>query len=591
MKKYKYITRISGFLALLLVMTACEPQIAEKPDIGLPPTSDQLSFTITPGSDAFHVVLTNTSSVTGIPYWDFGNGVKGSGETATVKYSLEGDYTIKLTYVTKGGTGTLSKQYTQPVTDFSIFTDPVYVNLTGGAADADGKTWVVDSQTKGHFGVGDANGLGNGLEWWSADPNIKSGTGAYDDELTFILTDFVVSYDNKGVSYVKAYRKDDPALATTYLNPRLNKDDWDVDYATPVTGTWTILDKTGGKYLKIISNNPIFPGLDVGAKDNEYKIVAISENQLELTCYSSYESWTMWHFLLIPKGYVRPTITYTVNATEGVDNDVALSVTGFTIPEGQSVTNVTWNFGDGSAEVTSATKDDVVHHVYMRKGTYTVSAKLNTSLGVLTSTKPVILANNNSTYVEFLLDMMVVYNDFSEVQVFPVLGEDCSVTIVDNPSKFYPNKTSKVAFYTKTAKEWANAFMKLGPGYRFDLRLQSTFSIMVYGTAGDKILLKLENTDKGGDAWQTGTELTYTIAQTNKWELATYNFSGADVQPGAEGWKWWPDPVSYDVAADPYYNHEFYNVVRIMCNPGVAIGTHAFYFDDLSGPHVEGISK
>ena len=55
MEKNKYITRITGILAILLVMVACEPQMADKPDIGLPPTADQLDFTITPGSDAFHV--------------------------------------------------------------------------------------------------------------------------------------------------------------------------------------------------------------------------------------------------------------------------------------------------------------------------------------------------------------------------------------------------------------------------------------------------------------------------------------------------------------------------------------------------------
>ena len=37
MEKYKYITRITGILAILLVMVACEPQMADKPGIGLPP--------------------------------------------------------------------------------------------------------------------------------------------------------------------------------------------------------------------------------------------------------------------------------------------------------------------------------------------------------------------------------------------------------------------------------------------------------------------------------------------------------------------------------------------------------------------------
>ncbi len=335
---------------------------------------------------------------------------------------------------------------------------------------------------------------------------------------------------------------------------------------------------------------PIFPNFDVGAKNNEYKIVKVEENLLELTCLSSYEDWTNWHFQLVPKGFVRPKITYTVNATEGADNNVACSVTGYSIPAGQSVTNITWDFGDGSATVVGG-KDEVVNHVFMRKGIYTVTASLNTSIGTLTGTAGITLANNNSAYVPFLLDMMIIYNDFSEVQVFPVNGQDCGVSIVDNPSKVIPNRSTKVAFYTKTNQQWANANMQLSPGYRFDLRQQHTFKILVYGKAGDVVLLKLENTDKGGDAWQTGTELTYTIQATNKWEVAEYNFSGADVQPGAEGWKWWPDPVSYDVVADPYYNNDFYNIVRIMFNPGNGSDTHEFYFDDLSGPHVEGIMK
>ncbi len=596
MKIYKHFSRLAGVLALLLIITACEPQLADKPDIGAAPTADQLDFTIAPGSDAFNFVITNTSAVTGIPSWDFGNGTKGTGKSNVVRYPMPGDYSVKLTLVTRGGTATITKTLTQTETDFSIFTDPVYVNLTGGADDADGKTWVVDSESKGHFGVGDVTkAMAAGTDWtvadgsvvwWAAEPNIKSGTGAYDDELTFVLTDFVVKYDNKGVSYVKGYTKDDPALASVYLNPRLNKDDYDVDYATPVTGNWSIVETDGDNYIVINSATPIFPGLDVGAKDHTYKILQVTENLLELTCESSYENWTVWHYYLIPKGYERPTITYTVNATEGTDNEVSCSVTDYSIPDGQSVTGITWDFGDGSDEVTGG-KDEVVNHVYMRKGTYTVTAKINSSLGVLTGTQQIVLANNNSAYVEFLLDMMIVYNDFSEVQVFPVLGQDCSVTTVDNPYKEYPNKSAKVAYYTKTNNEWANAYMQLNSGFRFDLRLQQVFKIMVYGKAGDEILLKLENTNRGGTAWQTGTyDLKYTIQKDNTWEVAEYDFNGV----GA-GWDWTGDIFTSNIVMDDNFNHDFYNVVRIMCNPGVGDGTHSFYFDELSGPHVEGIHK
>jgi PKD repeat protein len=578
MEKNKYITRITGILAILFVMIACEPQLADKPDIGLPPTEDQLDFTITPGTTDFKFVMTNTSSVTGIPSWDLGNGTKSSVTPAIGNYPLPGTYTITMTLVTKGGVASKSKTLTTTETDYSIFTDPKFIFLCGGISAANGKTWALDSLAQGHLGVGPAGTVG--LEWWSAAPLAKKGVKVlYDDLINFNINGFAVTYTNHGKSYVKDFRRNDPA----YSNPVQDDTDYKVDF-TPAPGTWFIEVSGGKSYLKLSSTKPIFPCFDVGAVDGKYEILNIEENLLVMVAIGG--DGSAWHYQLIPQGYVKPTITYTVNAVEGVDNDVACSVTGYSIPAEQSVTNIAWNFGDGSTEVTGG-KDETVHHVFMRAGTYVVTAKLNTSLGTLTGTKAVILANNNSAYVPFLLDMMILYNDFSEVQVFPVLGENCGVSIVDNPSKIYPNKSAKVAFYTKTNQQWANAYMQLSSGYRFDLRLQHIFKIMVYGKAGDIVLLKLENTDKGGNAYQTGTyDVTYTIQKENTWEIAEYNFSGV----GA-GWDWTGDQFTSDIVTDPRFNHGFYNVVRIMLNPGVGDGTHTFYFDELSGPHVEGIHK
>lgn len=577
MKKYTF--RLTGLLALLFVMFACEPQMGDKPDIGAAPSDDQLDFTINPGTTDFQFVITNTSTVTGIASWDFGNGSKSSKAEAIATYPLPGTYTVTMTLVTKGGTAHKSKTVTQTKTDYSIFTDPQFIFLSGGVAVPGGKTWALDSLAQGHLGVGPAGT--NGLQWWSASPLAKSRVKVlYDDLLNFKVVGFSATYTNHGKSYVKDFRKADPA----YSNPTQNDVDYMVDF-TPAPGTWFI-EKIGNKsYLTLKSAKPLFPIFDVGAVDGKYEILKLEENLLELLATGS--DGNAWHYQLIPQGYVKPTITFTQNAIIGTDNDVACSITAYSIPTGQSVTNVKWNFGDGSAEVTTATKDDVVHHTFMRAGTYTVTAKVNTSLGELTKTKTVVLASNNSAYVPFLLNMMVVYNDFSENKTFPVAGQDCSVTIVDNPSVVYPNKSTKVAYYTKTNNQYANAFMKLNPGYRFDLRLQHIFKVLVYGKAGDVILLKLENTDKGGNAWQTGTyDVKYTIQQSNKWEVAEFNFSGV----GA-GWSWTGDINTSDIVTDTRFNNNFYNVIRIMCNPGNGNGTFSFYFDDLSGPHVEGISK
>ncbi len=578
MKKHKYMIRITGILAVIALMIACEPQMADKPDIGLPPSADQLDFTITPGTDEFRFVVEDASSITGIPSWDLGNGSKSSSATAVGYYPLPGTYTITMTLVTKGGTAKKSKTITTTETDYSIFNDPITIALSGGIDVPEGKTWAIDSLASGHMSVGPAGT--DGTSWWAAAPLEKSAAKVlYDDLLTFKVDGFSVVYVNHGQSFVKGGRETDPA----YSNPVATTGDWAVDYI-PQPGTWS-LEKSGTKnILKLGGSTPIFPCYDAGAKNGEYEIVSIDENFLDLLCTD--QDGNTRRTKLIRAGYVKPVITFTVSAVEGVDNDVACSVTDYVIPAGESVTGVTWDFGDGSDAV-AAGKDEVVHHTFMRHGTFNVTASLNTSLGTLTGTQSLTLLNDNSAYVPFLLDMMIVYNDFSEVQVFPVLGQDCSVTVVDNPKKEYPNKSTKVAFYTKTNNQWANAYMQLSPGFRFDLRQQHIFRVLVYGTAGDKILLKLENTDRAGLAWQTGTyDLIYTIQKDNTWEMAEYNFEGV----GA-GWDWTGDIYTSNIVTDPNFNHEFYNVVRIMCNPSVGEGTHSFYLDDLSGPHVEGIHK
>ena len=579
MKEIKYKIRNASLLAIFLAMVACEPQMQDKPQVGNPPTAEELDFTITQGNTDFKFVMTNTSSVTGIASWDLGNGSKSSDATATGNYPLPGTYTITMTLVSRGGVATKSKTLTTTKTDYSIFTDSKFIYLSGGTGVPGGKTWALDSLATGHLGVGPAGT--NGLAWWASAPLAKKGVKVmYDDLINFKITGFAATYTNHGKSYVKDFRRTDPA----YSNAVQNDVDYVVDFV-PAAGTWFI-ETTGGKnYLTLSSTKPIFPCFDVGATGGKYEILKIEENLLELVAAGS--DGNAWHYQLIPQGYVKPTITYTVNATEGTDNDVACSVTDYSIPAGQSVTNITWNFGDGTPEVTTANKDDVTHHTFMRAGTFTVTAKLNTSLGTLTGTKSVTLANNNSGYVPFQLDAIVMYNDFSEVIAIPAVGQDGSLTIVDNPSKVYPNKSLKVAKFTKTDQQWANAFFLLSPGYRYDLRLKHSFFIKAYGKAGDEVLLKLENTDKGGNAWQTGTyDVKFTITADNKWQIFEYNFSGV----GA-GWDWTGDIFTSDIVTDSRFNHGFYNVIRIMVNPGNGTGTHTVYLDDISGPHVEGITK
>lgn len=578
--KKRYINILTLGLAVLFMLVSCEPQQMDKIDIGEAPDPSGVDFTVSPGEDDFHFVLTNTSTSTGIATWDFGNGVKATGQSVIANYPLADTYTVTLTLFTKGGSASASKDVVQTETNYALFTEPNYVNISGGSDDLDGKTWVLDSLSKGHLGVGPADSP-NGLDWWNADPLQKTGTGMYDDEINFNINGFLATYINNGISYVKDYRKDDP----NYRNPVINDTDYMVEYDTPVEGSWTFMEEDGETYLVLTSGKPLFPIFDVGAEGGKYHVLNLEENEMELTAIGG---GIKWHYLLIPKGYVRPSLDFTLNTTEDIasENTYDISISDLNVPDGYTLSNITWDFGEGTTlETTDPAHVESV--TYMRKGAYQVSVTVEAGDLTLTKSSQLDIADNHSAYVPYLLDEMVTYTDFGETQLaqLGIDGGSSTFNIVTNPdNSIYPNRSASVGFFEKSYAEWDNVFLLLPTGYRFDIASQNTFKLLVYGTAGDEVLLKLENTDMGGNAWQTGAELRYTIQESNKWEVATYNFVGVDA-----GQTWIEGQWTDDVTADPRYNTNYYNVVRIMINPGNNSDVFSVYIDDLAGPHVEGL--
>ncbi len=571
------------FLLVSLMFVACEPVLEDAPDIGAAPTVEDLSFTIEQGADDFTFVFTNTSTITGIAQWDLGNGQKATGNEVKGKFVLPDTYAVTLTLLTSGGSAVKAENHVTTKTDYSIFTDPLYINLSGGIEVADGKVWVVDSITKGHFGIGPAGGTWP--EWWSADPLAKPSSGAYDDEFVFKIDGFSFDFNNNGNSYVKDFQKDNANysnLVALYGEP-----DCRVNY-TPAAATWSIVTKDGADYIVFSSPTPTFFGFDYGAAGSEFRIDVLTENTMDVSCIGG--DGNRWHNKLIVKGYappVTPPVTYTAAIVElAVENTWEVSLSDVVVPDGNGLDSYSVDFGDGSEVSLSEDYTVALEHTYMRKGTYPVIITANTLEGDVIKTLSVTIEDYHSTYVPFLLDYMVMFVDNSEVEMTPMAGEDCDLTVVDNPDRIYPNKGVNVFHYKKDGQQWANANMILPAGYRFNLTKTSVFRIMVRGKAGQAVLLKLENTDKGGNAWQTGAELTYTIKADDTWEVAEYDFAGV-----AAGFDWTGDIYTSDIATDSNFNNSFYNIIRIMLNPGVGEGVHEFHFDDLAGPHVEGLKS
>ncbi len=308
----------TGFLFAMAVLlfSACDPQEFDKSslDMTIAPSAENISFTVTPGTDDFHFTLTNDTPFEGIysVVWTLGNGTVLKGNEVTAYYPLPGVYDLTLSIVSTNGES-ISKimEFEQTETDYSFLDSPTINALTGGASNVDGITWVVDSLEAGHFGIGPVDGVGT--EWWAAQPLQKTGSGAYDDEFTFKLVEFVLEFNNNGDSYVKDFQKDN----VNYSNPvEVDGTDCRVNYTT-ATATWSLVTKADGDYLVLSSSKPAFFGFDYGGT-YEYRIDVINENEIYMSTIGG--DGNRWYNKLIRKGYVRPIVEKPLEANDFMDD-------------------------------------------------------------------------------------------------------------------------------------------------------------------------------------------------------------------------------------------------------------------------------
>lgn len=139
---------INTILFILLagfMFTSCDPQDSHDLGLGAKPTPEELDFTITPSAESPNImILKNTSTRVGNAVWDLGNDVTGKGDEIKGIYPYEGEYTITFTLYTTGGALSMTKSISIAKDDLSLLDTPVYRNLTGGADNPDGKIWVFD---------------------------------------------------------------------------------------------------------------------------------------------------------------------------------------------------------------------------------------------------------------------------------------------------------------------------------------------------------------------------------------------------------------------------------------------------------------
>ncbi|MCB0636312.1 MAG: hypothetical protein KDC54_06825, partial [Lewinella sp.] len=148
----KLLKSLIALTALMLVFTACE-----KPEYSLGdlPSASEIDYEVVqdfntdPGGNT---VILRYNSKGSSPVWDYETG-KSTRAIDTVRYAFAGQYTIKLTAITPGGTIDLPP-VTIDVTEDNLnyVNDPLWTALSGGVGNS--KVWLLDIDASGlskHF--------------------------------------------------------------------------------------------------------------------------------------------------------------------------------------------------------------------------------------------------------------------------------------------------------------------------------------------------------------------------------------------------------------------------------------------------------
>ena len=307
----KSIFKISKLYFLLAVfagslLASCSPEEFSG-SLGPAPTSEAVKFSATPDASNPNIInFKNETPGTVTAVWDLGNGITGDGTTISGSYAVQGTYTVKLTVFTKGGYAANTQTVNIAQTNVAMLNREDYNFLTGGASAANGKTWRIEGETKGHMGVGPAGAATP--EWWSAGANEKATEGLYDDRITFNLNGFKFTNNNNGNTFANFE-------FVTDLGAPASTGDVTVPYTPAANTSWSIVEEGGKKFLVISGGG--FIGYYTGT--NRYEILSLTADELYIKGISKKPSDAWWQ-RLVREDYVRPIEAKPIKSADIFDN-------------------------------------------------------------------------------------------------------------------------------------------------------------------------------------------------------------------------------------------------------------------------------
>ena len=283
-----------SFFMLVSIFTLSSCKKDPEPTLTEPPTDADAAFTYSPSAANDNIIEFAAANSTMTCNWDFDNGTTGSGTNVIATYPNAGIYTVTLTVFNQGGSASSSQEIVIDQTDPSLLNDPLFEFLTGGINGPGSKTWVIDSASATHFGVGPdpVGSAGDYPEYWDAGPNEKPGCGMYDDRYVFHLNNFQFDMVTNGSVYV------DNLLSGDFPNSYENLGDYTAPFSDQLNESWNIT-KAADTMISVSGSS--FIGFWTGVQD--YRIINISDTSLWLQ-YTDISDGLLWYLRLIPEGFV-----------------------------------------------------------------------------------------------------------------------------------------------------------------------------------------------------------------------------------------------------------------------------------------------
>ena len=189
--------KYSSFLALLLLLVACEPQEDEFGELPGLPGAPTLSVQVLEDDPNF-VRIEDTSTDYFNRVWELPGGTpnRSSERVDTILYREKGTYEITLHGVANNGAGNTTATGSVTIeTDATIACDETTELLVGGCAAGDVKCWTF-SRAAGAVTVGPVPGSG---EWFTSNADGLQDE-QYDDGFCFYFEGARFQYENNGLT-------------------------------------------------------------------------------------------------------------------------------------------------------------------------------------------------------------------------------------------------------------------------------------------------------------------------------------------------------------------------------------------------------